>query len=309
MSAERRLLDVLEAATIDRDPVGAWAERVSSSLTRAVNGGLCATALAFDATTRRLEALTPSDPALDEVMAAGQSSLDGDRHAAVYGDEATAQTASELFAGAMPPPLLGTLRRADAADVLGIACRTDPRGAGVSFAVLLDEPRALAADERRRLLGVGKQLALAHRLRAALERLSHDDDEDDPLRDGIARALRELDRARARARTSKADAEAGAALLERLLSGGWVVVPVEVNEARTRLVAVRTPLAAAAALRRLPVEEREVALLAASGLSNKEIAWQLEVTENTVKDRLRRAQQRLGVRRRATLVRVLGDLA
>lgn len=307
MSVERRLLDVLEAATVCREPLEAWAGRVTSSLSRAVTGGIGAAALAFDAETKQLDLLAPCDPRLEQLMAAGQSSLDEPHHDAVYGRASSAQTAYELFAGRVPKALVGALQDVGASDVLGVANRTNAKGSGVSFAVTLRDPRALDERERRQLRGLGAQLALAYRVRGAVERLSDDVGEPDALRDGLAGALRELERRRGR-RRSQAYAEDAVRLWERLLAEGWVVLPVEVHDGRTRLVAVRTLDGEAATLRRLPVVEREVVRRAALGLSNKEIGFQLRLSEGTVAERLHRAQQRLGVRRRATLVRLFGDL-
>jgi DNA-binding NarL/FixJ family response regulator len=69
----------------------------------------------------------------------------------------------------------------------------------------------------------------------------------------------------------------------------------------------RTPALATAA-RPLPLtdREREIAVLAARGLSNKEIAARLTVSVRTVEGHLYRAGHKLGVSERTALADVLG---
>ena len=69
----------------------------------------------------------------------------------------------------------------------------------------------------------------------------------------------------------------------------------------------RTP-ALAAALRPLPLtaREREIAVLAAAGLSNREIARRLTVSVRTVEGHLYRVGHKLGVSDRAGLAGILG---
>ena len=51
----------------------------------------------------------------------------------------------------------------------------------------------------------------------------------------------------------------------------------------------------------LSAREREVMLLVAKGLSNKEIAERLEISNGTVKVHLHRMYKRLGIRNRTSL--------
>lgn len=62
-------------------------------------------------------------------------------------------------------------------------------------------------------------------------------------------------------------------------------------------LAAETPLTAA---------EREVAALAARGMSNREIAKARKASENTIANQLKSIFKKLGVRSRMDLVRLLG---
>jgi DNA-binding NarL/FixJ family response regulator len=65
---------------------------------------------------------------------------------------------------------------------------------------------------------------------------------------------------------------------------------------------VRRPPLPNGAGERLAAREREVVELVAAGCSNGEIAAELRITESTVKTRLARAQQKLGLRDRVHVV-------
>ncbi|CAG0959889.1 Transcriptional regulatory protein DegU [Methylophilaceae bacterium] len=67
------------------------------------------------------------------------------------------------------------------------------------------------------------------------------------------------------------------------------------------------PSQVAAALARLTHREREVAQEAAKGLSNKEIARLLNITERTVKAHISASFERLGVKDRLQLALILND--
>ena len=58
----------------------------------------------------------------------------------------------------------------------------------------------------------------------------------------------------------------------------------------------------------LSPREREVALLAIKGFTNKSIARQLKVTEGTVKLHLHRTYQKLGIKSRFALVALANDI-
>jgi DNA-binding CsgD family transcriptional regulator len=87
--------------------------------------------------------------------------------------------------------------------------------------------------------------------------------------------------------------EAAGALFDRLSSDGWA--------SQTRYELARVSGRRAAAEGQLTPSERRVAELAASGLSNKEIAAQLFVSVYTVEGHLKHAYAKLGTRSRSQL--------
>lgn len=92
----------------------------------------------------------------------------------------------------------------------------------------------------------------------------------------------------------KSDTSEEAILALRHVLEGRAVMPVGWQAASLKL---ETPLAA------LSPREREVLDLAASGMSNKEIAERLTISVNTVKFHLRTIYSRLGVRNRVQAMR------
>jgi DNA-binding CsgD family transcriptional regulator len=67
-------------------------------------------------------------------------------------------------------------------------------------------------------------------------------------------------------------------------------------------------LVGAIAAEELTSREREIALLAASGLSSREIAERLVVSVRTVDNHLQRAYRKLGISRRQELGEVLAGM-
>jgi len=61
-------------------------------------------------------------------------------------------------------------------------------------------------------------------------------------------------------------------------------------------------------LRRLSVRERELMLLVAEGLSNKEVAGQLDISERTVETHLLSIFRKLGIRKRTRLTALVYKL-
>jgi DNA-binding NarL/FixJ family response regulator len=78
------------------------------------------------------------------------------------------------------------------------------------------------------------------------------------------------------------------------------------NESRCEVAGPLLTDTAPAAPVALSPREREVARLASTGLSNREIAGQLCVSLRTVENHLHRAFTKLGVRRRTDLATVFG---
>ena len=60
--------------------------------------------------------------------------------------------------------------------------------------------------------------------------------------------------------------------------------------------------------RRLSVRERELMLLVAEGLSNKEVAGQLDISERTVETHLLSIFRKLGIRKRTRLTALVYKL-
>ena len=61
-------------------------------------------------------------------------------------------------------------------------------------------------------------------------------------------------------------------------------------------------------LRRLSVRERELVLLVAEGLSNKEIAGQLDMSERTVETHVQSIFRKLGIHKRIRLAVLVNQL-
>jgi DNA-binding NarL/FixJ family response regulator len=61
-------------------------------------------------------------------------------------------------------------------------------------------------------------------------------------------------------------------------------------------------------LRRLSVRERELVLLVAEGLSNKEIAGQLDISERTVETHVQSIFRKLGIHKRIRLAVLVNQL-
>ena len=61
-------------------------------------------------------------------------------------------------------------------------------------------------------------------------------------------------------------------------------------------------------LRRLSVRERELMLLVAEGLSNKEVAGQLDISERTVETHVQSIFRKLGIHKRIRLAVLVNQL-
>jgi DNA-binding CsgD family transcriptional regulator len=116
------------------------------------------------------------------------------------------------------------------------------------------------------------------------------------LRLDAARALLSLGRAQRRLKQwggARRSLEQAAALFEQMAAPGWAAQA----QSQIARVGARRPKASG----ELTATERRTAELAASGLSNKEIAEQLVVTVHTVEVHLSRAYAKLGIRSRGQL--------
>jgi len=71
------------------------------------------------------------------------------------------------------------------------------------------------------------------------------------------------------------------------------------------IIAMNKTICSEAAKPKLTNREREISLLVVDGLTNKEIAAGLSISENTVKTQLKRIFEKLGVNSRALLMKCL----
>ena len=87
----------------------------------------------------------------------------------------------------------------------------------------------------------------------------------------------------------------------RVRGAQWSILDHHEHDGRRYIVAVETTRVGLAAL---SFREREVVAAAAAGQSNKIIAYDLSLSDSTVRVLLSRAAQKLGVKRRRELVAV-----
>jgi DNA-binding NarL/FixJ family response regulator len=110
-----------------------------------------------------------------------------------------------------------------------------------------------------------------------------------------------VDRARGRLRRTDVDEALG--LWRGLAAGRWSLVEHFESDGRRYYLARENPPAVAGVLA-LTQRERCVAALAACGHSNKLIAYELGLSVGTVSTHLKAAMKKLGLARRANLVRL-----
>ncbi|HVU01522.1 MAG TPA: helix-turn-helix transcriptional regulator [Polyangiaceae bacterium] len=93
------------------------------------------------------------------------------------------------------------------------------------------------------------------------------------------------------------------------LAGDWAVVD-SFDECGCRCVMFRRAERAASGSRgALTRRQREIATFAARGHSNKQIAYEMGISESTVSEHVRRAVSKLGLRSRVELVSTLAALS
>jgi DNA-binding CsgD family transcriptional regulator len=109
---------------------------------------------------------------------------------------------------------------------------------------------------------------------------------------------------RARARSRRASAERATAQWNALVAGRWSLVDVFERDSR-RYVVARPNVPEAAPRPELTTREAQVVACAALGHSNKQIAYELGLAPATVSGHLARAADKLGVRSRVELVRMI----
>lgn len=127
--------------------------------------------------------------------------------------------------------------------------------------------------------------------------------------DGLLSASAQWERIGDLIAAADAAAQAATAYTRGGLRGSAAVAAAKADRLAKACEGARTPALAAAASRSLPLSdrEREVATLAARGLSNREIADRLVVSVRTVEGHLYRVGNKLGIKDRRQLPTVLGD--
>jgi DNA-binding CsgD family transcriptional regulator len=120
--------------------------------------------------------------------------------------------------------------------------------------------------------------------------------------DTLSAAVRRMERARGSLR--HIDPEQALALWSALLDGQWTLVEHVDSDGRRFILARRNPPGVRDP-KALGAKERRVAELAAKGLSNKSIGYELGMVPGTVSGHLRKVQMKLGVRSRRELIELL----
>jgi DNA-binding CsgD family transcriptional regulator len=181
----------------------------------------------------------------------------------------------------------------------------------------LDRAEALIGELERRAAraGIPWSLAVSRRGRGLLRAAQGDLDgaagvleealvehERSPLPFERARTLLALGRVRRRQKKRRLAQEALAGALRVFEDLGSLLWAERAREDLTRVTARRAPAG-------LTPTEREIARLAAEGMTNRAIADRVFVTPKTVEANLARAYRKLGITSRAQLARALADVA
>lgn len=201
-------------------------------------------------------------------------------------------------------------------DVL-LTTRTDPTGVGVALGFPSSRPRDVGPRTLQLLGCLVAHLNAARRLRAALGTswscapVEGVLDSSGTLvhAEGTAKepaqrvALARAQRARARFHVRTASAAEALTLWRALVAGRWTLVDHVERDGR-RFVLARKNDPAVGEPRRLTPNERAVASLAATGQSNKSIAYDLGLAPTTVATHLASALRKLGIGTRSELARL-----
>lgn len=216
-------------------------------------------------------------------------------------------------------------------DVLYLTA-VDARGAGVSIVAPLAEVTTLSTCEAHRWQMVAAHVEAGHRLRAALKSADYEErapaslpqDAEavlDPrdfriaeavgaakapsMRHRLRQAAIAIDRARGPMR--KTDPQKGLEGWKALVQGRWSVVDWFDTDGRRFVLAVPNPPEVSDP-RGLTERERQIAWMAAAGMTNKLIAYRLGLSTSRISLALRRTMRKLGVSTRAQLARKVQGL-
>ncbi|WP_435133930.1 LuxR C-terminal-related transcriptional regulator [Actinacidiphila sp. bgisy144] len=274
-----------EASAVHGHGDGDWLATPAWTLAR-LAGALAQSGQHSDALRTLVEARLVQSEAAAHPVAADDIALERALVLACTGDRSGAAgqalaVAKRAVAGQRPAAAVAALhlaaRLSDSVSVAGQAERLAACTTSELARLQADHIRALAAGDGDALTAV----SVRFRVRGAL-----------PLAAEAAAQAARAYRAAGRRRKSR---EARAAAHGILADHGGSLPPWMATE--------QPPVHAAAAL---TAREREVAALAATGLSNRDIAGRLVVSVRTVENHLHRVYHKLGVTARAELARVLG---
>jgi DNA-binding NarL/FixJ family response regulator len=194
---------------------------------------------------------------------------------------------------------------------------SNPGQRGVMLGASLKEGRHLSSGETEMWERLGAHVASGMRLRdqlplrdpgrdaaavlSASGTVEHavGDAKEEGAREILASAARRMDRARGRLR--REDPREAVAIWSALVEGRWSLVDWIDRDGRRYLVARENP-PPAAALSRLTHRERQVMALVAQGDSNKLVAYELGISEESVAVHVHRASRKLGASSRVDLI-------
>jgi DNA-binding CsgD family transcriptional regulator len=309
--ARADILAIVEAAYAIEAPPRPWALRLLESTARVVGAGISAFACAFEETNDgrirfdrgSVASLGVNDDMLESIFASHEQAPTGALAAVFAKARGTARCilTSEAIANktrfADGPQSAGGA----AHDGINIAATdVDDRGFLISIAV----PAGYRLSDRTRqaLARVGNHVLAAMRLR---RRLGHTDrfapDGEAKLAEA-RRALVHASKTIEHVRTSmRSEADGPLELWKGLISARWTMVDSFDREG-ARYVVARENRRAATGPESLTQTERAVVSFAARGLSTKEIAHALGISDATVRVLVMRAMRRCGVTSRNDLI-------
>jgi DNA-binding CsgD family transcriptional regulator len=192
------------------------------------------------------------------------------------------------------------LKQAGCRDLLSVRVYDELHRQGLLLVAPLGRKKRAAAPFVTRWERLSGQLAAGLRLRRMFDS-SEASGADVALREAAAAVEAETGRMR------REPPERAIALWRGLVSGKWSLVD-HFDEAGRRYIIARRNDPQVRDPRALTERERQVALQLSRGLGNKQIAFALDLSVNTVAHHVRRVQRKLGFESRVELVDFLGQL-
>jgi DNA-binding CsgD family transcriptional regulator len=319
---DRAALSVATTAYDLEQPLDGWIRAVTEAARPILDAGLGVLGTTFELVNGTLR-IAPAmvkigevpDPA-EQVIRRMAASLSPSELDHTFGHPKALDTASGCYSRMAPDqrfaewPLMAEFRNAGVVDCMA-AKSCDPTGAGMIFlAPLPNEVRVPAVRARH------WERSMAHLLASLRLRRSLDGSQEAVLdlggrlhhAEGLAQGKSAMAALRAAARrvdytrSTKGHANPRAALesFRALVAGRWSLVDSFESDGRHFLIARRNDPRIAEP-RALSQRERQIVAYAASGHSNKYIAYALGLAPSTVSTHLVSAMRRLGLKRRAEL--------